>query len=366
MNKQLIFVAVIAVALGSAFANCPASCSGHGTCGANDKCKCYPNFKGLDCSERVCPFRIAFADVASGNNQAHNYLECSGKGICDRKSGTCKCFAGYEGQACRRTTCPNLCSGHGTCELMDEIAADASAAAGGAADRVYNLWDAKKHQVCKCDAYWHGVDCSERSCPKGDDPLTLSQVADVETFALEATTANQLLKSGHFTLTYKDTFNGVWTTRPIPAPYDKHATAKPKTAQAAAMDVQLALEALPNQVVSGAKVTCTYTAAASGVKQKWVYVVTFDKSNSGNQASRLTLNTAGCEIAGCQPYWSPLKDDASPTPAVVTPTAVSQTTAGTTEHATCSNRGACDEATGLCQCHSGYYGEACEMQTALF
>ena len=364
MNKQLIFVAVIAVALGSAFANCPASCSGHGTCGQYDKCTCYPNFKGLDCSERVCPFRIAFADVASANNQAHNYLECSGKGICDRKSGTCKCFAGYEGQACRRTTCPNLCSGHGTCELMDEIAADASAAAGGAAGRVYNLWDAKKHQVCKCDAYWHGVDCSERSCPKGDDPLTLNQAADVRTFAIEASsnTLARNIRTGHFTLTYKDTFNGVWTTRPIPAPWDKHATAE-KTAQAASMDVQLALEALPNQVISGAKVTCALTATGASNKQKYVYTVTFGKSNSGSQAGRLTLNTAGCQLAGCQPWWAPVQDDV---PAAPTFTAVSQTTAGTTEHVTCSNRGACDEATGLCQCHSGYYGEACEMQTALF
>lgn len=33
---------------------------------------------------------------------AHWYVECSNKGLCDRKSGVCKCFAGYEGTSCQR------------------------------------------------------------------------------------------------------------------------------------------------------------------------------------------------------------------------------------------------------------------------
>ena len=40
---------------------CPNGCSGHGSCGANDKCTCYsrpngdPAWQGADCSERTCP-----------------------------------------------------------------------------------------------------------------------------------------------------------------------------------------------------------------------------------------------------------------------------------------------------------------------
>merc|ERR1711959_100537 len=44
---------------------------------------------------------------------------------------------------------------------------------------------------------------------------------------------------------------------------------------------------------------------------------------------------------------------------------VSEVTKGTTESATCSNRGACDGGSGLCTCHEGYSGEACETQTVL-
>jgi hypothetical protein len=45
----------------TARAYCPNGCSGHGSCGANDKCSCYlrPNgetaWQGHDCSERTCP-----------------------------------------------------------------------------------------------------------------------------------------------------------------------------------------------------------------------------------------------------------------------------------------------------------------------
>merc|ERR1711976_363107 len=31
----------------------------------------------------------------------------------------------------------------------------------------------------------------------------------------------------------------------------------------------------------------------------------------------------------------------------------------------CSGRGTCDSETGLCVCHSGFYGDACNLQTAL-
>merc|ERR1712134_81950 len=44
---------------------------------------------------------------------------------------------------------------------------------------------------------------------------------------------------------------------------------------------------------------------------------------------------------------------------------VAEVTKGSTESATCSNRGSCDGGSGLCVCHEGYSGEACETQTVL-
>lgn len=36
----------------------------------------------------------------------------------------------------------------------------------------YDNWDADMIYGCVCDAGWDGPDCSQRSCPKGDDPMT--------------------------------------------------------------------------------------------------------------------------------------------------------------------------------------------------
>merc|ERR1712094_17918 len=87
---------------------------GHGSCGNNDKCACYtrpknsdPAWTEHDSSVRTCPKSAAWVDYATADNGAHAKVECSMKGACDRKTGECKCFDGYDGKACERTVCPS-------------------------------------------------------------------------------------------------------------------------------------------------------------------------------------------------------------------------------------------------------------------
>jgi hypothetical protein len=60
--------------------------------------------------------------VQKTQDEGHFYMECSNQGLCDRGTGVCECFEGYNGRACAATSCPNDCSGKGTCSSIAEMA----------------------------------------------------------------------------------------------------------------------------------------------------------------------------------------------------------------------------------------------------
>uniref|UniRef100_A0A7N0UNJ9 EGF-like domain-containing protein n=2 Tax=Kalanchoe fedtschenkoi TaxID=63787 RepID=A0A7N0UNJ9_KALFE len=72
---------------------CPDSCNFNGDC-ANGKCRCFPGFRGHDCSKRYCPH------------------DCNGHGRC-LPNGFCACVNGYTGIDCSTATCNEECSHHG-------------------------------------------------------------------------------------------------------------------------------------------------------------------------------------------------------------------------------------------------------------
>jgi len=209
--KLLIAATLLALAEGA----CPNSCSGHGTCNAYDQCTCYmesaqneTEWKGLtnaaewtgaDCSLRTCARGISWTTIATdgdisvtdgataldGMCDHAEEAECSDQGLCDRSTGICSCFAGYEGSSCQRTQCPNDCSGHGTCRSNEDFAYDFSIAKSTQTNGTDTFnsffdeyiatysgaWDSGMHMGCKCDAGYRGADCSLVECPSSVDPL---------------------------------------------------------------------------------------------------------------------------------------------------------------------------------------------------
>ena len=185
------FIAVIVVAgLGFASAACPNSCNGHGTCNALDHCTCYLEsahisseamWTGADCSEMTCPRGTSW--IHPTGSFAHvTGVECSDAGLCDRSTGDCQCFDGYEGSACQRTACHNDCSGHGICRSNVDFATDFSEAVTlqqESTDNYYDYfrvtysgaWDSGLHYGCKCDVGFRGPDCSLAECPTSEDPM---------------------------------------------------------------------------------------------------------------------------------------------------------------------------------------------------
>ena len=151
-------------------AYCPNDCNNHGYCGDYDRCHCFndanqrPAWSNADCSGRTCPSAPSFIGSVVKKNDVHPIEECSNKGTCDRSSGQCQCFAGFEGQACEMTVCPNQCNLNGYCLNQQELADEAG--------RIYSTpWDATKIAGCVCDLGFRGVDCSLVECPSGPDAL---------------------------------------------------------------------------------------------------------------------------------------------------------------------------------------------------
>lgn len=50
-----------------------------------------------------CPKGPAWADKPYALDLAHQSVECSNAGICDRATGSCKCFPGFTGSSCQRS-----------------------------------------------------------------------------------------------------------------------------------------------------------------------------------------------------------------------------------------------------------------------
>merc|ERR1712176_1373674 len=128
--------------------------------------------------------------VVAGENLKCNHhpeRECSDQGLCDRATGLCSCFAGYTGSSCQRTTCPDDCSGHGTCRSNRDFAYDWAIAKttqiqNDKSDHTElfketyfasydNAWDSDMHYGCLCDDGYRGPSCALVECPSANDPL---------------------------------------------------------------------------------------------------------------------------------------------------------------------------------------------------
>eukprot|EP01041_Mallomonas_annulata_P009445 gene9445-19621_t len=279
-----------------------------------------------DCSERVCQFGLAHVDTPKGDldmngvvtdgtkvvavdsavypygtteqfpfcrdsdlndvpHSAHYYMECSNKGTCDRATGTCACFDGYDGAACQRASCPgfpNSCSGHGTCRSIEQLAGDDYG-------NIYKLWDRKSTMGCYCDKGYSGPDCSLRECKYGVDPLYLDDSATIKfaTFDVAVLTTSKtadftdgtpLQGPAYFAIRFFDVHGEDWLTKPIQAGSD-------------CLIVKTALEALPNNVVPAGQTWCTLTKNTAGADplDGWTNGYTSNYATGSDDTSSTTI-----------------------------------------------------------------------------
>ncbi|KAL4102731.1 Dkk4p [Phytophthora ramorum] len=303
---------------------CPGeiACSGQGTCRGPPTydCICNQGFTGGDCNERLCPKgRSWFDRPIDTADTAHALVECSNAGECDRTKGDCICMSGFTGAACNRLLCPNDCSGHGTCYTMEQLAKKATLNGEtmgwtyGAVPNKKETWDYDVMQGCLCSSGWEGHDCSQRSCPTGDDPMTLRQQNEVQMLVC---TGN----SGFFTLKFRD---AATPQLPFNAP---------------AASLAAALEAL----TTVGKVSVTYSTDTNLVSG----------SPACNAAGSNTMRIEFLTNFGDLPPLRWILDGALTL--TISVDGVGGSVQGTKEEVVCANRGICNHLTGGCRCAYGF------------
>jgi hypothetical protein len=365
-------------------ADCPNACSGHGSC-STDGCVCWSHWGNGDetggaCDQRKCPYEIAWVDTPSAENKAHALRECAGRGVCDRETGDCMCFPGYTGVGCRRTTCPNDCSGHGTCEYLAEMRNDVgdnfkwtgSARSRNQYDFEFPLlWDAHKTRGCVCDPKYTGLDCSIRMCPRGDyanyyklekrpetqaviitNVFTPGTDGDDDQGYKYSTSNDGTDQNGEFALTFRSTLNEEFTTKTLNA-YNLTESV-----------VEDALNSLPNKVIEEASVVLyrnlsKYNSTTSLGSTDLVILITFNGAMTAGDQYALECRSAYCG-SGCQPKIEHPIDFKVGSECMV----VNNYQDSIAQNWECSGRGECGEF-GVCECYEGYTDEFCSTKTAI-
>jgi len=218
----------------------------------------------------------------------------------------------------------------------------------------YYSWDKSKTRGCVCDPEYGDVDCSKRMCPFGTDIMDqrLNMVAakkyQVQQIYFRADGGSYgSLASQTFALTFKSKLNETFTTYPIVfkgASLGFHDFV---------LDVQRALESLPNRVIDQVEVHGYRDSIAATVNLN----ITFTGDHVQGPQNLLTVRNYVCGD-GCTPKISGLE--------------LIPRTSNTTElqlsdfnSFECGRRGKCDYGTGICSCFAGYTGISCNVITSL-
>jgi len=344
-----------------------------------------------DCSQRICPYEIAFVDRPDKDGFFHNYMECAGKGVCDRTSGSCECFPGYTGKGCGRVECPNGCSGHGKCEHNYMLSYgpvpghyDSTSGRTGIftdaetfPEELGRFWDDAKYMQCVCDGGWTELDCSKRMCPKGNDVLDerlnqedqlQHQMQNITLYAAgpsgNGSASNVAEFYGRsFAFTFVTTLNETFSTIPIKIPESLPAVNM-------SLDIAQALKGLPNKVIENCESNVTFGYESrydtTNMERDVAFLniqVTFNGASVQGPQNMLIVNAAKCED-GCNPQVTGLNLMSATTEGG----GLSSVTEGKPadyNNYECGRRGKCDYDSGLCDCFTGFTGEACNVQTSL-
>ena len=151
---------LLAALAAPAFAYCPNGCSGHGSCGINDKCECKrPNGDGRGrrpIADAARPEAAAWVAVSVGAERGAPACAVLEQGRVRRQVGRVRLLRQLRRHRVRAHRVPERLQRRGICYTQKQLAAEAR--------KVYSTpWDAMKHVGCVCDLGFRGPTARSRS-----------------------------------------------------------------------------------------------------------------------------------------------------------------------------------------------------------
>ena len=232
--------------------------------------------------------------------------------------------------------------------------------------------------MCLCDPGYQGIDCAERQCPRGADPLLNDErwcghtacAWEVQSFTLQKTgtttyrvSLTDSVNVTHVALATLDTAGNTYNgfVDPSSAVFP---SVLPEPTTTLAGQIMAALRATPAGLLQQVEV---WPAAAVGTSpQDLTFRVTF-VGVAGNQELLTVEVYAGAGGITCNPDHPAYAADTAGGSCAANGASrtVFRKTVGNRPETECATRGNCDFKTGVCKCFTGFYGAACENQNAL-
>lgn len=340
---------------------CPGeiACSGQGTCRGPPTydCICNEGFTGGDCSERECPKSKAWFDLPSLTTPPTSSSSALTLARATAPRATARVFRallaphatevrvlvfacwqsnrlhllvtndGYISSVGRsdmpeRLQRPRHVLHHGGSGQARDSQRERQGWTYGAVPNKKETWDYDMLRGCLCSPGWESFDCSLRSCPTGDDPLT-KYLPEGRT--VQANEVQELFcrgTSGFFSLRFRDA-----ATPQLPFTTTASALQTALSALSTINDVRVTYSIANSPALAATAPACTATGTTAIRVEflndfgdlppiRWIL--------DGALAMRINVDGAGGSVRGSK------------------------------EEAECANRGVCNHATGVCKCSFGF------------